>query len=95
MIYNIILFILLQEGISIISYYGVALTAVMTLLSFLLRDAYLRLTKRVENLESENAALREDNSNIRLDFETKINNLNVNILNRLDDIKDKFNEFRK
>lgn len=94
--------IILQNGVPVISWYGIALTAIVTLLGFLLRDAYQRLQRRqdaaeqaLEDLTQKLDSEKLNNEKAMRSLDARINDLHVNILNRLDDIKDKFNEFRK
>ncbi len=93
---------MLQVHVPAISWYGIALTAIVTLLGFLLRDAYQRLQKRQDSAEQalEDLTKKLDQEKLNNEkamriLDARINDLHLNILNRLDDIKDKFNEFRK
>lgn len=95
--------ILLETNvIPTISWYGIVLTSVITLLGFLLRDAYQRIQKRqdisdkaLEDLTQKLESEKLNSEKAMRSLEARINDLHVNILDRLDEIKDKFSEFRK
>lgn len=94
--------ILLEGGIPALSWIGIGLTIALGLLGFLLRDAYQNLKRRQDQAEEGLSDLTEkldaeklNNERSMRSLDSRINDLHINILNRLDDIKDKFNEFRK
>lgn len=82
-------------SIPLISVYGVILAGVIALLGFLLRDAYKALKEKQSSGDSRLDEFEEKHEADIRDLDKRINDLHINILNRLDDIKDKFNEFRK
>lgn len=101
MIYNF-LFILLEVGLPIASWFGLAVSGIFGLLYYLLKLSHNRLIKDIDELSKdvtdigkaiETERARSDKEMRTID--TRINDLHINILNKLDEIKYKFNEFRK
>jgi hypothetical protein len=93
---------LLEIGMPTASWLGLAMTLILGLLCFLTRDAYQELKRKIQALQEEIHEIREDvekersrsDKEMRL-IDGRINDLHINILNKLDEIKYKFNEFRK
>ena len=91
----ILLFILLDAGMPVASWIGIILTALITLLSFLIRDAYNRITKEIAALWAE---IKKNEDAYQSEVKTineKIHEVHYNILNRLEDIKKDFNALRR
>ncbi len=93
---------ILLEVLPIASWWGIVLSGIITLLGFLIRDAYLTIKRRQDSSEETAKILTEKLDGEKLNNEKalraldgRMNDLHINILNRLDDIKNKFNEFRK
>ena len=94
--------IFLEAGMPIASWVGVLVAIVTTLIGFLAKDVYDRLVKRVEVLEKAindaktDLDVEKERSRVEMrNIDTRINELHINILDKLDEIKYKFNEFRK
>lgn len=89
-------------GMPVASWIGLLIATILALIGFLLRDAYSSLKTKMKDLEKrvgDTEKALQDEKNQRLEdmriIDNKIQDLHLNILRRLDDIKDKFNEFRK
>jgi hypothetical protein len=90
------------EVVPVVSWLGLVITIVFSTLAFLLRDAYLSIKKKGDHLELRISKMEDDVEKERnrsdeelRKIDMRINDFHVNILTRLDEIKDKFNEFRK
>lgn len=89
-------------GLPIASWFGLAVSAIFGLLYYLLKLSHNRLLKDIDELSRDIADISKavETERARSDKEmrtidTRINDLHINILNKLDEIKYKFNEFRK
>lgn len=98
----IALFVLLDAGMPVSSWIGLGLGAIITILGWLGKDAYSRFNDRLKYQEQYTEEIKEKLEKERLErlsenreIDGKISDLHINILNKLDEIKDKFNEFRK
>ena len=88
-------------GLSITFWLGIVITVMLGLLGFLARDAYSRLIRRTEDNEKEITELRKEIAELRKNmnsemrgFDKKVSDLNINVLEKLNDIKNKFGEIR-
>ena len=93
---------LLDITIPAASWLGVAVTIVLGLLVYLMKDTFQGIKQRITNVETTASDLEAKLEGEKLNTEKalrlidgKVNDLHINILNRLDEIKDKFQEFRK
>lgn len=82
-------------GFTIEGLVGAILSATAIILWFLLKDAYYRSNKRMASLEDKIVAV-----NLKIETEARatdkrINDLHLTILDKLDEIKNSFNDFRK
>lgn len=99
----IYLFVFLDSiGLPIASWFGIVVAGVLGLLYYLLKESHNRLKKDIEEVKVDlnEIAKAVETERARSDKEmriidTRINELHINILNKLDEIKYKFNEFRK
>lgn len=89
-------------GLPIASWFGLAVSAIFGLLYYLLKISHNRLLKDMDDLSkdisdiSKDVQIERERSNKEMrTIDTRINDLHINILNKLDEIKYKFNEFRK
>lgn len=74
---------------------NVIILSIIGLFGFLFRDLYNRALKRIEKLETNDEELHNKLDKEVKSIEIRINDLHLHILNKLDEIKYKFNEFRK
>jgi hypothetical protein len=93
---------LLDVGMPVASWLGIVATGLISLLGFLLRDAYIKSQKRNDSMQGqiddiEDAVIKERNrsDDEMRKFDQRINDMERKILEKLGDIKDKFNELRK
>ena len=102
MTYKYLTIFLEVVGLPIASWFGLAVSAIFGLLYYLLKLSHNRLLKDIDELSKDITDIskaveieraRSDKEMRTID--TRINDLHINILNKLDEIKYKFNEFRK
>lgn len=89
------LLILLEANVPLASWLGIAVTIMLGLVGFLSRDAYNRINKRLDQIEDDQEVERKRSELEMRIMDGKISDLHINILKKLDEIKDKFNDFRK
>lgn len=97
-----ILNILLEGTIPAFSLSSVVVTLLLGVLAFLSKDAYNKVRKEIVDL---NEAIDEIKDRVEIErsrsdkemriIDSRISELHINILSKLDEIKDKFQEFRK
>ncbi len=93
---------LLDVTIPAATWVGIGITAIMGLLMFLMKSTFTDIKDNVKENKEAIEDLTEKLDGEKLNNEKalrlidgKVNDLHINILNRLDEIKDKFNELRK
>ncbi len=94
-IYLSLLLVLLDTSVSMISVSSIVVLAVMSVIGFLLRDNYQSLKKRLDRAEECCGVLDDKIDKVERETNSKINDMYLNVLGRLDGIRDKFDQFRK
>lgn len=101
--------VLLDIGLPVTGWLSIAVAAFVALLAFLLRNTFTRMVKdisdlgkRIDHLECELDIAKNDLVSERRRSDTemraidnKINDFRSNVIDRLENIKDKFIEIRK
>lgn len=81
--------------ISITTIFGAASTILVGLVGWFTRDAYARVNERLDRNEKNIQDLQQEVTRNKGEGEAKVSELKINILEKLDIIKDKFSEVRK
>lgn len=82
-------------GFTVEGLVGAILSATAIILWFLLRDAYYRSNKRISSLEDKIVTVNSKIETEARATDKRINDLHLTILDKLDEIKNSFNDFRK